>query len=167
MRRSAAQPVRICRRRFIGSLTGGLLASPLAARAQHTGTVHRIGVLENLEAGSNVANLNAFRQRLRELGYVEGQNLVIEYRSADGRAERFPDLAIELVQLKPEVIVTNGDSAASAARRATQTTPIVMASSLDPVGAGVVANLARPAGNGTGFHFLAPPKLGGQRLQIL
>src|SRR5262245_22902638 len=110
MRRSAAQPVRICRRRFIGSLTGGLLASPLAARAQQTGTAHRIGVLEVLEAGSNVANLNAFRQRLRELGYVEGRNLVIEYRSADGRAERVPDLAIELVQLKTEVIVTNGDS---------------------------------------------------------
>ena len=124
-------------------------------------------MLEVLEAASNVPNLNAFRQRLRELGYVEGQNLVIEYRSADGRAERFADLAIELVQLKTEVIVTNGDSAVSAARRATQTTPIVMASSLDPVGAGVVASLARPAGNVTGFHFWASPKLGGQRLQIL
>jgi len=167
MRRSAAQPVRICRRRFIGSLTGGLLASPLAARAQQTGTVHRIGVLENLEAGANVANLNAFRQRLRELGYVEGQNLVIEYRSADGRPERFPDLATELVQLKSDVIVTNGDEAVSAATRATRTTPIVMASSLDPVGTGAVASLARPGGNVTGFHFWASPKLGGQRLQLL
>jgi len=157
----------IDRRGFINALAGGLLAAPTVVAGQQAGTAHRIGVLEVLEAGSNVANLNAFRQRLRELGYVEGQNLVIEYRSADGRAERFPDLAIELVQLKPEVIVTNGDSAASAARRATQTTPIVMASSLDPVGAGVVANLARPAGNVTGFHFWAPPKLGGQRLQIL
>lgn len=157
----------IDRRGFISALAGGLLAAPFVVDGQQAGAAHRIGVLEVLEAGSNVANLNAFRQGLRELGYVEGQNLVIEYRSADGRAERFPDLAIELVQLKPEVIVTNGDSAASAARRATQTTPIVMASSLDPVGAGVVASLARPAGNVTGFHFWAPPKLGGQRLQIL
>jgi len=152
------------RRAFIATVGGSILAAPLGAQA---GKVHRIGVLEVLEAASNVANLSAFRQRLRELGYVEGQNLVIEYRSADGRAERFPDLAIELVELKTEVIVTNGDSAALAARRATQTTPIVMASSLDPVGAGVVASLARPAGNVTGFHFWASPKLGGQRLQIL
>jgi putative tryptophan/tyrosine transport system substrate-binding protein len=155
------------RRGFIGAVIGGLLAAPLGAKAQRPGTPHRIGVLEVLEAGSNVANLNAFRERLRELGYVEGQNLVIEYRSADSRPERFADLAIELVQLKTEVIVTNGDAAASAARRATRTTPIVMASSFDPVGAGVVASLARPAGNVTGFHFWASPKLGGQRLELL
>jgi putative tryptophan/tyrosine transport system substrate-binding protein len=155
------------RRGFIGAVIGGLLAAPLGAKAQRAGTPHRIGVLEVLEAGSNVANLNAFRERLRELGYVEGQNLVIEYRSADSRPERFADLAIELVQLKTEVIVTNGDAAASAARRATRTTPIVMASSFDPVGAGVVASLARPAGNVTGFHFWASPKLGGQRLELL
>jgi putative tryptophan/tyrosine transport system substrate-binding protein len=155
------------RRGFIGAVIGGLLAAPLGAKAQRAGTPHRIGVLEVLEAGSNVANLNAFRERLRELGYVEGQNLVIEYRSADSRPERFADLAIELVQLKTEVIVTNGDAAASAARRATRTTPIVMASSFDPVGAGVVVSLARPAGNVTGFHFWASPKLGGQRLELL
>jgi putative ABC transport system substrate-binding protein len=154
------------RRAFITTIGGSILAAPLAPGAQ-AGTIHRIGVLEVLDAASNVANLSAFRQRLGELGYVEGQNLVIEYRSAAGRAERFADLADELVQLKTEVIVTNGDSAALAARRATQTTPIVMASSLDPVGAGIVASLARPAGNVTGFHFWAPPKLGGQRLQIL
>ena len=167
MRRLATHQARINRRRFIGALAGGLVTAPLAARAQQAGTAHRIGVLENLEAGANVANLNAFRQRLRELGYVEGQNLVIEHRSADGRPERFPDLAVELVQLKSDVIVTNGDEAASAARRATRTTPIVMASSLDPVGTGVVASLARPGGNVTGFHFWASPKLGGQRLQLL
>jgi putative ABC transport system substrate-binding protein len=154
------------RRAFITTIGGSILAAPLAPGAQ-AGTIHRIGVLEVLDAASNVANLSAFRQRLGELGYVEGQNLVIDYRSAAGRAERFADLADELVQLKTEVIVTNGDSAALAARRATQTTPIVMASSLDPVGAGIVASLARPAGNVTGFHFWAPPKLGGQRLQIL
>ena len=155
------------RRAFISALTGGLLAAPLAARAQQAEAAHRIGVLEVREAGSNAANLNAFRQRLGELGYVEGQNLVIEYRSADGHLERFSDLATELVQLKSDVIVTNGDEAASAARRATRTTPIVMASSLDPVGAGVVASLARPAGNVTGFHLWASPKLGGQRLELL
>ena len=155
------------RRGFIAAMGGSILARPLAAGAQLAAKVHRIGVLEVLESASNVANLSAFRQRLRELGYVEDQNLVIEYRSADGRAERFPDLAIELVQLGIEVMVTNGDSAALAAKRATQTIPIVMASSFDPAGAGIVASLARPAGNVTGFHFWASPKLGGKRLEIL
>src|SRR5262245_61002781 len=155
------------RRGFIGTVAGGLLAEPLSTRAQQAGAAHRIGVLEVLEADANVANLNAFRQRLRELGYVESQNLVIEYRSAGGRPERFPDLAVELVQLKTDVLVTNGDAAALAARRATRTTPIVMVSSFDPVGSGVVASLARPAGNVTGFHFWASPKLGGRRLQLL
>ena len=96
----------IDRRGFINALAGGLLAAPTVVAGQQAGTAHRIGVLEVLEAGSNVANLNAFRQRLRELGYVEGQNLVIEYRSAGGRPERFPDLAVELVQLKTDVLVT-------------------------------------------------------------
>jgi putative ABC transport system substrate-binding protein len=167
VRRLAPHQARINRRGFIGALTGAVLAAPHAARAQQTTTARRIGVLENLNAGSNVANLDAFRQRLRELGYVEEQNLVVEYRSADGRPERFPDLAVELVQLKSEVIVTNGDESTSAARRATRTIPIVMASSLDPVGTGVVASLARPGGNVTGFHFWASPKLGGQRLRLL
>ena len=165
--RQQAYQVRMNRRGFITALTGGLLAAPLAARAQQAEAAHRIGVLEVREAGSNAANLNAFRQRLGELGYVEGQNLVIEYRSADGHLERFSDLATELVQLKSDVIVTNGDEATSAARRATRTTPIVMASSLDPVGAGVVASLARPGANVTGFHLWASPKLGGQRLELL
>ena len=116
---------------------------------------------------SNAANLSAFRQGLAELGYVEGQNFVIEYRSADGRAERFSDLAIELVRLKVDVIVTRGTPATLAAKQVTQTIPIVMASSGDPVVEGIVASLARPGGNVTGLHIMAPPELGGKRLQLL
>jgi len=97
------------RREFITAVGGSILAGPLAVGAQPAAKVHRIGMLEILEPASNAANLSAFRQRLGELGYVENQNLVIQYRSADGRAERFPDLAIELVQLGIQVIVTNGD----------------------------------------------------------
>lgn len=143
------------------------LAAPLAIEAQHAGKVYRIGVLEVVGAASNAANLSAFRQGLRELGYVEGQNFMIEYRSADGRAERFLDLAIELVRLKVDVIVTRGEPAALAAKQATATIPIVMASSGDPAVTGIVASLARPGGNVTGFHIMAPPELGGKRLQLL
>ena len=96
------------RRMFIGCVTGGLLAAPLAARAQQVGKVYRIGILEAIPAARNGANLDALRKGLRDLGYVEGRNLVIEYRSADGRAERFPDLASELVRLKVDLIVTRG-----------------------------------------------------------
>jgi putative ABC transport system substrate-binding protein len=124
-------------------------------------------VLDVLGVASNEANLSAFRQGLRELGYVEGQNLVIEYRSADGRAERFPDLATELVRLKVDVIVTRGTSAALGAKHVTETIPIVMASSGDPVFAGLVASLARPGGNVTGLHIIVPPELAGKRLQLL
>jgi putative ABC transport system substrate-binding protein len=144
-----------------------ILAAPLAIEAQQTRPVHRIGVLEVAGVASNAANLSAFRQGLAELGYVEGQNFVIEYRSADGRAERFSDLAIELVRLKVDVIVTRGTPATLAAKQVTQTIPIVMASSGDPVVEGIVASLARPGGNVTGLHIMAPPELGGKRLQLL
>jgi putative ABC transport system substrate-binding protein len=144
-----------------------LCAVPLATEAQQAGRVYRIGVLEVVGAASNAEHLSAFRQGLRELGYVEGQNLVIEYRSADGRAERYLDLASELVRLNVDVIVTRGTPAALAAKRATGTTPIVMASSGDPVAEGIVASLARPGGNVTGFHIMAPAALGGKRLQLL
>src|SRR5262245_62445219 len=99
----------IDRRGFITTVGASILAAPLTPRAQ-AGQIIRIGVLDVVDAASNAANLGAFRQRLVELGYVEGQNLVVEYRSADNRAERFTDLAVELVQLKTDVIVTNGDS---------------------------------------------------------
>ena len=108
----------------------------------------------------------AFRQRLRELGYVDGQNIAFEVRSAEGRAERLPDLAADLVRLKVDVIVAGGTPAPLAAKRATTAIPIVMASAGDPVGSGLVASLARPGGNVTGLSLLVP-ELGGKRLQLL
>ena len=143
-----------------------LLATPLVSDAQTAGKTYRIGVLETISPALNVANLDAFRQRLRELGYVEGQNLVIEYRSADGRAERFPDLAAELVRLKVNLIVTRGTPAAKAAKNATGTIPVVMAAIGEPLGTGVVASLARPGGNVTGFSAVVT-ELEGKRLQLL
>ena len=143
------------------------LSATRPAAAQPAAKTYRLGVLETVDEASNAANLDAFRQRLRELGYVVGQNVALEYRSADGRPERLPDLARELVRLQVDLIVTGGTRAALAAKYATTTTPIVMASSGDPAAEGVVGNLKRPGGNVTGFHAMAPPELGGQRLQIL
>jgi len=132
------------RRAFVGALAAGLLAVPLAAEAQPAGKVYRIGVLEGTPVALNPANLEAFRQGLQELGYVERQNYVIEYRSADGRPERFPDLAADLVRLKVDLIVTSGTGAALEAKNATRTIPIAMAGSGDPVQNGLVVSLARP-----------------------
>ncbi|HEU4368476.1 MAG TPA: ABC transporter substrate-binding protein [Methylomirabilota bacterium] len=143
------------------------LAMPLAAKAQENGKVYRIGVLDVGGLASNEANLGAFRHGLRELGYVEGQNLVIEYRWAARRAASLPDLATELVRLNVDVLVTRGTSAALVAKHVTETIPIVMASSGDPVHAGLVASLARPGGNVTGLHVIGPPELAGKRLQLL
>lgn len=133
----------------------GLLVAPVVAEAQTARKVYRIGVLEVVPAASNATNLDSLRQGLSELGYVEEQNFVIEYRSADGRAGRFPDLASELVRLKVDVIVTRGTPAALAAKQATGTIPIVMASSGDPVSAGIVASLPHPGANVTGLSALA------------
>ena len=133
----------ISRRAFLSTLAGGLLAAPLAAEAQPAGKVYRIGVLEGTPVALNAANLEAFRQGLRELGYVERRDYAIEYRSADGRTDRFPDLAAELVRLKVDLIVTRGTTGALAAKNATRTIPIVMATSGDAVAAGLVA---RPIG---------------------
>jgi putative ABC transport system substrate-binding protein len=144
-----------------------VLTTPPVVEAQSAGRVYRIGVLEITGVAANEANLRAFRQGLAELGYVEGRNLVIEYRSADDRTERLGDLAVELVRLKVDVIVTRGTPAALAAKQATRTIPIVMASSGDPVAEGIVASLARPGGNVTGLHIIGPPELGGKRLQLL
>ena len=155
----------ISRRAFIGMLGVGLLAAPLATEAQQTGKVWRIGVLETTPVALNAANLEAFRQGLRELGYVERQNYAIEYRSADGRPERFPDLAAELVRLKVDLILTRGTPAVLAAKDATQTIPIVMATSGDPLGTGVVSGLARPGGNVTGLS--NSPELVGKQLELL
>src|SRR5437773_7284087 len=134
------------RRTFIGGVAAGLLAAPLAALAQQA-KVYRIGILEPIPAAQNAANLAGLRKGLRDLGYVEGRNLVIEYRSADGRAERFPDLAVELVRLKVDLIVTRGTPATNAAKSATETIPVVMAA-MRPLA--VAATLPQPRGNCTG-----------------
>src|SRR5215469_17754942 len=113
---------------------------PLAGRAQQRASkLYRIGMLETVPSALNAANLTAFRKGLLELGYIEGKNYVIEYRSADGFPERFPQLASELVRLPVDLIVTRGTPAALAARDATTTIPVVMAASGDPVGVGLVA----------------------------
>jgi len=144
----------------------GLTLAPLLAGAQQTGRVYRIGVLETLSATLNATNLDAFRQGLRELGYVEGRDFVIEYRSADGRPVRFPGLATELVHSKVDLIVTRGTPAVLAAEKATGSIPIVMATSADPAGSGIVSSLARPGGNVTGQSTVAV-ELAGKRLELL
>jgi putative ABC transport system substrate-binding protein len=137
------------RREFIAMLGGAAAAWPLAARAQQAGKVYRIGILEPIPVAQSAANHAALRKGLRELGYVEGRNLIIEFRSSDGRAERFPDLAAELVRLPVDLLVTRGTPAATAARNATNTIPVVMATIGDPLA--VVASLAHPGGNVTGM----------------
>ena len=133
----------------------GLLAAPLAAEAQRAGKVPVIGVMEGPAPGLNQPVREAFRQGLEQHGWVEGRNLVIEYRSADGRTERFPELVAELVRLKVSVILVAGEPMIIAARQATATIPIVMAAVGDPVGRGFVASLARPGGNITGVSNMA------------
>jgi putative ABC transport system substrate-binding protein len=115
------------RRELITLLGGTALAWPLGALAQQTSKVWRVGMLDTTPATLNAANIDAFRRGLRQLGYVEGQNLIIDYRSGEGRIERFPELAAEMVRLKVDLIVTRGTPAALAAKNATATIPIVMA----------------------------------------
>ncbi len=151
----------------IVTLTLSLLMAPLAADAQPLANIPRIGWLGGTSPAVNPAVLEAFRHGLREHGWVEGQNLVIEYRWAEGRFERLPDLAAELVRLPVDVIVpVASDPAIRAAQQATSTIPIVMAVSSDPVGSGFVASLARPGGNITGVSGLVP-EVAGKRLQLL
>jgi putative ABC transport system substrate-binding protein len=135
---------------LLSSLAASLAAS-LAVDAQPPEKVYRIGMLERTSPAINAANLDGFRQGLRELGYVEGKNFVIEYRSADGRDERFPALATELVRLKVDLIVTRGTPATLAAKNATGTIPVIIVGVGDPVGQGIVASLARPGANVTGL----------------
>jgi putative ABC transport system substrate-binding protein len=128
-----------------------LLSGLPTVEAQPAVKFYRVGMLETRSITLNAANMDAFRQGLRELGYREGQNLELVYRSSDGRDDRFAGLATELVSLKVDLILTRGTPAALAAKRATQTLPVVMAASGDPVGSGLVAHLARPGGNVTGL----------------
>src|SRR4029434_234177 len=127
--------------------------APLASEPQQPTKAARIGYLVtgSLEGPEARRSFDAFRQGLRERGYAEGQNIVIEYRAADGKNERLPDLATDLIGLKVETIVTQGTPAAVAAKQATSTIPIVMAIATDPVGAGLIASLGRPGGNVTGL----------------
>ena len=141
---------RVRRRQFLIA-AGALLSAPLSAGAQPAAKVYRIGMLETRSTILNAANIDAFRQGMRELGYKEGQNLEIVYRSSDGYDERFPDLVSELIRLKVDLILTRGTPAALAARSASRTIPVVMAASGDPVASGLVASLARPGGNVTGL----------------
>jgi len=151
------------RREFISLLGGAAAAWSLAARAQQPAKVWHIGMLETTSAALNAANFAAFREGLRDLGYVEGQNLAIEYRSSD-RAEGFPDLATELVRLKVDLIVVRGAPAVLAAKSATGTIPIVIVSIADPLIA--VASLAHPGGNVTGFSSLVS-ELEPKRIELI
>ena len=154
------------RRTFIGVIAGGLLAAPLAARAQQAAKVPGIGFLGNSTAALEANLVGPFREGLRELGYVEGRNILIEYRWAEGKYERFPALIAELIALKVDVIVTAGTPASLAVKKATTSIPLVMVAVGDPIGVGLVASLARPGGNSTGLTSIAP-ELEGKRLELL
>ena len=143
-----------------------ILSAPLAAEAQPGAKTSRIGFLGNSTAVLEANLVGPFREGFRELGYVEGRDLIIEYRWAGGQYDRFPTLIAELVALKVDVIVTAGTPAALAVRRATTTIPLVMVAVGDPIGSGLVASLGRPGGNATGLVSIAPD-LEGKRLQLL
>ena len=148
------------------TLCAALLALCFSADAQQTTKVPRIGYLTGATPVGQAARVEAFRQGLRELGYIEGKNIVVEYRYAEEKLDRLPALATELVRLKVDVIVTGGSGNTRAAKEATNTIPIVMAQDSDPVGNGFVASLARPGGNITGLATLAP-EIGGKQLELL
>jgi putative ABC transport system substrate-binding protein len=143
-----------------------LLAVGAIAEAQQTGKIFRIGFLDPSNASGMAGLLKAFRQELDKLGWIEGKNIAIEYRFAEQKSERLVELAAELIRLKVDLIVVTGGPPALVAKKATTTIPIVMVTPGDPVGAGLIANLARPGGNVTGLSSLAP-ELNSKRLEIL
>jgi ABC-type uncharacterized transport system substrate-binding protein len=147
-------------------LTIGLLAAPLASDAQPAGKAHRIGFLGNSTAALEANLVTPFREGLRELGYVEGQNIAIEYRWAEGKYERFPGLIAELLAQRVEVIVTAGTPATQAVKKATTSVPLVMVGVGDPVASGIVGSLKRPGGNITGVTSIAD-ETQGKRLELL
>jgi len=151
---------------FIAAVGTGLFAGPLTAVAQPAGKVYRMGWLAGTVSTQEKNELEALRTGLRELGYVEGKNIVIEYRWAEAKYDRLPELAAELVSLRVDVIVTGGTAATQAAMQATTTIPIVMTATGDPLRTGLVASLARPGGNVTGVTQLGA-EIAGKRLQIL
>jgi putative tryptophan/tyrosine transport system substrate-binding protein len=154
------------RRRAFIALLGGAAAWPLAARGQHSRRVPRVGVLLLGTPTSFAGRTQAFIEGLRDLGYVEGRTVAIEWKWEEDRVDRLPDLAAELVRAQLDVIVTAGTPPARALKNATRTIPIVMAIVGDPVAAGLVDSLARPGGNATGFSIVAT-ELSGRRLQLL
>jgi putative ABC transport system substrate-binding protein len=147
-------------------LTLALLLAPLSSHAQPKGKVYRIGFLGNSTPAFEANLVGPFREGLRDLGYVEGQNILIEYRWAEGKYERFPALIAELIALKVDVIVTAGTPATLAVKKATTSVPLVMVAVGDPVGTGIVASLNRPGGNITGLTSISP-ELEGKRLELL
>ena len=163
----------IDRRALITGVASALLAAPRAAEAQPAGKVYRVGLIANAAPISELAgpepigpSFRAFVQGLRALGYVEGQNLMLERRSAEGRYERFDEIVAELVRLKADVIVTAGDRATRAAKAVTTTVPIVMTVGGDPVSEGLVQSLARPGRNITGLTFQIGPEIDAKRLEL-
>ena len=153
------------RREFITLIGGAAVAWPLAARAQQSAKVPRIGFLF-YGSPEHAPEVDAFRQGLHEQGYIEGQNISVEYRFAKGRVAQLPELAAELVHLNVDVIVTPTTMASLAAKQATSTVPIVIANVADAVGAGLITNIGRPGGNITGLTSISA-ELGGKRLEIL
>jgi putative ABC transport system substrate-binding protein len=144
-------------------LTGSLLAAPLAAGAQQTGKIPRIGVLSRAPS----ATWDGFRKGLRELGYTEGRTILIEWRWTEGKAERAPELAAELVRLRPDVLVTSGPQPSAAAKAATTTIPIVFIAVADPIKVGLVATIARPGSNITGLATLVGAGFAGKLIELL
>ena len=155
------------RRTFLGMLAGGLLAAPRAADAQPPGKVPRIAWLGGQARETAHPYVRAFQRGLKDLGWVEGQNIVIEWRFSGGRAERLPDLAEELVRLRVDLIVVPSAPTALAARNATKTIPLVTVAVGDPVTSGLVASLARPGGNITGLTNTVGPEIAGKQLELL
>jgi ABC-type uncharacterized transport system substrate-binding protein len=143
-----------------------LLAVCMSAKAQQPGKIPRIAVLVPTSPSIYAARIKAFQQGLREHGYIEGKNIMVEYRYAEGKADRYVELATELVGLKVDVIVTGPEVAVRGVKKASSTIPIVFTSVADPVGSGIVASLARPGGNATGLTIIAP-ELNGKRLELL
>jgi putative ABC transport system substrate-binding protein len=157
----------VVRKSIIGpTLCAMLFALCFPVHAQQTGKIFRIGFLDNSTASGSAVLVDAFRQELSKLGWIEGKNITIEYRFAEQKNERRPELAADLVRLKVDLIVGTSGPSALAAKRATSTIPIVMANATDPVAQGLVASLARPGGNVTGLTSLSP-ELNTKRLEIL
>lgn len=155
------------RRTFLFVFSLGALSAPRAAEAQQAEKVYRVGLLALLPGADVTRQMKALKDRLRDLGYTEGKNLVFDYRSAEGRPERLATLAAELLQLGPDVIIAGGGTlTAQAAKQATRTVPVVMAGVGDAIASGLVATLARPGGNVTGLSALAPD-ISGKRLEFL